>query len=51
MSRTAGIILLLEILGALIVSLGLGLVFVPAGIIALGVFILVFTIAFERSRA
>lgn len=51
MSRQTGIILLLEILGALIVSIGVGLVFVPAGVIALGFFILVFTIAFERSRA
>lgn len=51
MSNAAGIILLVEVLGALIVSAGLALIFVPAGVIALGIFVLAFTIAFERSRA
>ena len=49
--RTPGIILVLEVLGALMISIGAGIVFAPAGLIVAGIFILVFAIAFERSRA
>ena len=51
MSKSAAIILGMESFGAILISVGLGLVFVPAGIIALGVFLLVFGIAIERSSA
>ncbi len=50
-SKSAAIILGMESFGAILISVGLGLVFVPAGIIALGVFLLVFGIAIERSSA
>jgi hypothetical protein len=47
----AGIILLMEVAGAILVSAGAGLVFVPAGLIAAGFFLLAFAIAAERSSA
>lgn len=47
----AAIILLMEVAGAMMVSAGAGLVFVPAGIIAAGAFLLAFAIAAERSSA
>ena len=47
----AAIILAMEVIGAAAVSVGAGLIFPPAGIIAAGVFLLVFAIAVERSRA
>ena len=49
--RSAAIIFLIEVLGAVLVSVGAGMIFPPAGIITAGVLILVFAIAFERSRA
>lgn len=51
MSKSAGIILVLELIGATMVSVGAGLVYLPAGIIAAGVFLIVFAVAVERSRA
>jgi hypothetical protein len=47
----AAIILAMEVIGAAAVSVGAGLIFPPAGIIAAGIFLLVFAIAVERSRA
>ena len=47
----AAIILAMEVIGAAAVSVGAGLIFPPAGIIAAGMFLLVFAIAVERSRA
>jgi hypothetical protein len=49
--KSAVMILAMEILGAAAVSIGAGLVFPPAGIISAGIFLLVFAIAVERSRA
>jgi uncharacterized membrane protein len=50
-SKSAAIILVVESFAAILISVGIGLVLVPAGIIAAGVFLLVFGIAYERSRA
>ena len=50
-SKSAAIILVVESFAAILISLGIGLLLVPAGIIAAGVFLLVFGIAYERSRA
>jgi hypothetical protein len=44
-------ILLMELIGASLISVGAGMIFAPAGIIAAGGFILTFAIALERSRA
>jgi hypothetical protein len=49
--KSAAMILAMEILGAAAVSVGAGLIFPPAGVIAAGIFLLVFAIAVERSRA
>ena len=51
MSKTAGIILVMEVAGAMLVTAGVGMMFIPAGLIALGIFLLVFAVAIERSRA
>jgi len=37
------------VLGAIIVSAGVGMVFVPAGIILLGAFMIAFAVAIERN--
>ena len=50
-SKTAAIILLVELVAAVLISVGIGILLVPAGIIAAGVFLLVFGIAYERSSA
>jgi len=50
-SKSAAIILVVESFAAILISVGIGLMLVPAGIIAAGVFLLVFGIAYERSRA
>jgi hypothetical protein len=50
-SKWAAIILVLELIGAVLISAGAALIFPPAGIIAFGVFVLVFAIAAERSNA
>jgi uncharacterized membrane protein len=50
-SKSAAIILVVESFAAILISVGIGLLLVPAGIIAAGVFLLVFGIAYERSRA
>ena len=42
---------ILQAVGAATVSLGLGLVWLPLGIIALGVFSVLFGIALERENA
>ena len=49
--KTGAIILAMETLGAAAVSVGAGLISPPAGIIVAGMFLLVFAIAVERSRA
>lgn len=51
MSKTAAIILVVELVAAVLISVGIGLLLMPAGIIAAGVFLLVFGIAYERSSA
>lgn len=51
MSKTAAIILVVELVAAVLISVGIGLLLMPAGIIAAGVFLLVFGIALERSSA
>ena len=50
-SKSAAIILVVELVAAILISVGIGLLLVPAGIIAAGVFLLVFGIALERSSA
>lgn len=50
-SKSAAIILVVELIAAILISVGIGLLLVPAGIIAAGVFLLVFGIAYERSSA
>ena len=50
-SKSAAIILLVELVAAILISVGIGLLLMPAGIIAAGVFLLVFGIAYERSSA
>ena len=42
-------IICLQVLGAIIVSAGVGLVFVPAGIILFGAFMIAFAVAIERN--
>lgn len=46
-SRAATIVL--QVLGATIVSTGVGLVFVPAGITLAGAFMILFAVAIERN--
>lgn len=41
----------MEAIGAILVSTGLGLAFLPAGIVAFGLFMIGFAIAVERSLA
>ena len=50
-SKSAAIILVVESFAAILISVGIGLLLVPAGIIAAGVFLLVFGIAYERYSA
>jgi amino acid permease len=50
-SGRAGIILVVEVLGAVAMAVGAGMIFLPAGIMLAGFFALVFAVAFERSRA
>ena len=42
-------IICLQVLGAIIISAGVGLVFVPAGIILFGAFMIAFAVAIERN--
>jgi hypothetical protein len=42
---------ILQIVGAATVSVGVGTIFVPAGIILAGIFAIVFGIAMERNNA
>ena len=51
MSKSAAIIVVMEVAGAALVTAGIGLVSLPAAIVAAGVFLLVFAFAIERSRA
>ena len=51
MSKSGVIILGMEGIGATLVSTGLGLAFLPAGIVAFGLFMIGFAIAVERSLA
>jgi uncharacterized membrane protein len=41
--------IVLQVVGAIIVSTGVGLVFVPAGIILAGAFMIAFAVAIERN--
>ena len=50
-SKSAAIILVVELVAAILISVGIGLLLMPAGIISAGVFLLVFGIAYERSSA
>ena len=47
--RFRAAIILVQVLGAIIVSAGVGLVFVPAGIILAGAFMIAFAVAIERN--
>ena len=47
--RFRAAIILVQVLGAIIVSAGVGLVFVPAGIILFGTFMIAFAVAIERN--
>ena len=47
--RFRAAIILVQVLGAIIVSAGVGLVFVPAGIILFGAFMIAFAVAIERN--
>lgn len=47
--RSKAAIILVQVLGAIIVSAGVGLVFVPAGIILFGTFMIAFAVATERN--
>ena len=47
--RFRAAIILVQVLGAIIVSAGVGLVFVPAGIILFGTFMIAFAVATERN--
>ena len=47
--RSKAAIILEQVLGAIIVSAGVGLVFVPAGIILFGTFMIAFAVAIERN--
>lgn len=51
MSKSAGIILVMEFAGATLVTIGVGAFSLPAGTIVAGAFLLLFAIAVERSRA
>jgi len=42
-------IILVQVLGAIIVSAGVGIVFLPAGIILAGAFMIAFAVAIERN--
>jgi uncharacterized membrane protein len=42
-------IILVQVLGAIIISTGVGLVFVPAGITLAGAFMIAFAVAIERN--
>lgn len=41
--------IVLQVVGAIIVSAGVGMVFVPAGIILAGAFMIAFAVAIERN--
>lgn len=47
--RFRAAIICLQVLGAVFVSAGLGLIFAPAGIILVGVFMIAFAVALERN--
>jgi hypothetical protein len=47
--RFRAAIICLQVLGAIIVSAGFGLMFAPAGIILVGVFMIAFAVAIERN--
>ncbi len=42
-------IICLQVVGATIISAGVGLVFVPAGIVVAGAFMIAFAVAIERN--
>jgi hypothetical protein len=42
--------MLLQVVGALIISAGAALIFVPAGLVVAGVFVIAFGVAIERTR-
>jgi hypothetical protein len=45
------IVIVTQVAGAIAVSIGIGLIFYPAGIIAAGIFSILFGIALERTNA
>lgn len=51
MSMSSKVVLVTQVLGALAVSLGVGLIFLPAGVISAGLFSILFGIALERTNA
>lgn len=42
---------IIQIAGAVITSIGVGMIFVPAGLVLAGVFTIVFGVAMERNNA
>jgi hypothetical protein len=40
----------LQVIGALIISAGAALIFVPAGLVVAGAFVIAFGVAIERTR-
>lgn len=51
MFMSSKVVVITQVAGATAVSVGIGLMFVPAGIIAAGLFSLLFGIALERRDA
>ncbi len=41
--------IVLQVLGAIVISTGVGLVFAPAGIVTAGAFMIAFAVAIERN--
>jgi hypothetical protein len=50
-SMSSKVVIATQVAGAVAVSIGVGLIFLPAGIIAAGVFSILFGIALERTDA
>jgi hypothetical protein len=47
--RSRAAIICLQVLGAIIISAGVGIVFMPAGIVLFGAFMIAFAVAIERN--
>jgi len=50
-SMSSKVVLVTQVAGAIAVSVGVGLIFIPAGIIVGGLFSILFGIALERTNA